>query len=212
MRRPLPWRTALTLGLAAALVLESQQVRPAGGGTTQLVNGSGAALAVNGTWLRVQAEATGNGNSPQDIRADSWGDGASNNVQELMAYAAAAGWNGSSFDRLRTSSADNSSKTGVLAVAANTGSYYEINSASSTSVKGGGGILHKIVVNTPAAGTIGVYDVAGGSCSGTPGSGKLALVTLTASSQPLTLTYDLKTSNGICVVTSAATDLTVVFE
>lgn len=201
----------ITLGLAA-LAVGAQVQRPGALGNAQLVNGAGAPLDVNGTRLRVQAEAAGNGNTPQDVRADSWGDGASNSVQQVMTYAAAAGWNGSGFDRLRTSSADGSGKTGVLETAADIGGYDEINSATTTTVKATGGILHKIVVGTPVAGTVTIYDIASAGCSGTPASGKLSVITLTSSSQPETLSYDLRTANGICVVTSAASDVTVIFE
>lgn len=203
----------LLAGLAAVgFWLAAQTVRPAGSGAAELVNGNGSPLDVNGTRLRVQAEAAGNGNSPQDVRADSWGDGVSNSVQQVMAYAAAAGWNGSSFDRLRTTAADGSGKTGVLEAATNTGGYFEIDAPGTTAVKGSGGILHKIVVNTPAAGSIAVYDIASAGCSGTPASGELARVTLNSTSEPVSLAYDLKTANGICVVTSASADVTVVFE
>ncbi|HEY7855891.1 MAG TPA: hypothetical protein VIC32_05560 [Terriglobales bacterium] len=200
--------TALLVSLAAGQKISNSNPATV---NSVLANSTGSALDVNGTRLRVQTEAAGNGNTPQDLRADSWGDGASNGIQQLMAFAAAAGWNGSSFDRLRTTSADNSSKTGVLE-ANPVQTYAYIVTAATTAVKATAGVLHKIVINTPAAGTIGLYDVASGSCSGTPGSGKFAFITVTSSTQPVTLRYDVKTANGICVVTSAAMDITAVIE
>lgn len=207
---------AVALGLplifAGAGAASAAQQAGTGRGGVFLLNSSGAALDVNGTRLRAQAEAAGNGNSPQDVRADAWGDGVSNGIQQVMAYAAGAAWNGSGFDRLRTTSADGGSKTGVLEVAPAPGGYHELNAAATTAIKATGGILYKIVVNTPAAETVTVYDVASGSCTGTPGSGQLANITLTTSTPPGTLSYGLKTANGICIKTSSTADITVVFE
>lgn len=200
--------------LALAVLMAVGAAQQAGGGRSGvfLMNSAGAALDVNGSRLRAQAEAAGNGNSAQDVRADAWGDGVANSIQQVMAFAAAAGWNGAGFDRIRTTTADGGSKTGVLEVAPSPGSYHELSSAATTTIKATGGILYKIVVNTPASETVTIYDVASASCSGTPGSGKLASITLTTSVPPGAIVYDLKTANGICVVTSSTADITVVFE
>lgn len=94
-----------------------------------------------------------------------------------MAYAAAAGWNGTGFDRVWTTGADGSGKSGVPETATDTGGYDEINSAATTAVKETGGILHKIVIGMPLAGTITIYDIGGADCTGTPVSGKLGVIT-----------------------------------
>jgi hypothetical protein len=87
-----------------------------------------------------------------------------------------------------------------------------ITGATTTSVKGTSGILQSVVVNTSAAGTVKLYDIGAAGCAGTPASGLFATITLLAASQPLTLTYNALTYNGICVVTSAAPNLTVTYQ
>lgn len=157
-----------------------------------------------GFGLNVAAAGADQSNSAAYLRVDAWGDGVSTSLKGLLGDSYLSAYNGSSYDRLRTSTADGSSKTGVLettrgyTVSAN-------NAAGTFTVKASGGILHSITINTPAAGTLKIYNVAGAGCSGTPAN-LVATVTLTASTNPETLTYDGILSNGICIVSSASID------
>jgi hypothetical protein len=82
--------------------------------------------------------------------------------------------------------------------------YSNISTATTTTVKTGGGILHMITVNTTAASAITVYDSATGS--GT----KIATI---AASPAIgsTFVYDVSFTNGLTIVTAGASDITVSF-
>lgn len=80
-------------------------------------------------------------------------------------------------------------------------SYSHITTATTTVVKNSAGFLHAITVNTTAAGSITVYD-------NTAASGTVIAV-LKASVGEQTFTYNVSCSNGITVVTAAASDITV---
>lgn len=96
--------------------------------------------------------------------------------------------------------------------AVNTGAVAGFNSTNivaaaptTTAVKVGAGILHTITFNKPVAtGVVTVYD-------NTAGSGTvLATITIPASPQPFTLTYDGVFATGLTIVTAtAAQDITV---
>lgn len=192
-------------GLGLAAMLGAQTIGSGGGA---MLSG----LATNNNRLITVADGINQGGGTTDLRIDGWGDGTSTSYGAALVAAQMSAYNGSGgFDRLRTSTADGSGKTGVLETAA-VESYSHISAAATTDVKGSGGVLHKVTINSAAAGTVALYDVSAGSCTGTPGSGEVAAITLTSASQPLTLSYDVKTSNGICVVTSAAMDVTVSYE
>lgn len=78
-------------------------------------------------------------------------------------------------------------------------------SPTTTLIQSGQGILHTITFNKPVAtGVVTVYD-------NTAGSGTvLATITVPASPQPVTLTYDLTFATGLTIVTSVvAQDITV---
>lgn len=82
--------------------------------------------------------------------------------------------------------------------------YLNITGTATTTVKTGGGILHTICVNTPAATeTVTIYD-------NTAGSGtKIGTITVFASTNPC-LTYDVAFATGLTLVTAtASSDLTV---
>jgi hypothetical protein len=96
-------------------------------------------------------------------------------------------------------------------VPSSNGNYVYIASATTTTVKPINGYLHTVTINGGTAGVVTLYDVTGSGCTGTPGSGKFATIETIGATNPVTLTYDLATKNGICVVTAAATDLTVGF-
>lgn len=84
-----------------------------------------------------------------------------------------------------------------------TGTPTNIATATTTIVKTGAGVLHKIVVNTTAAGAITVYD--NKAASGTK------IATLKASIAEGTYTYDASFTTGLTIVTAAASDITVTY-
>lgn len=87
--------------------------------------------------------------------------------------------------------------------------FTNITTGATTVVKSGAGLLHAIVVNKGAAtATITIYD-------NTAGSGtKIGTITFGAAlltDPPLLATYNLSFSTGLTIVTSGATDVTVVY-
>jgi hypothetical protein len=82
--------------------------------------------------------------------------------------------------------------------------YNNITTATTANVKNTYGVLHAITVNTPAAGTITVYDNT--AASGT----KIATVTV-VTGQAFTLKYNVTFGTGLTVVTSAVMDVTVCY-
>ncbi len=95
---------------------------------------------------------------------------------------------------------------------AQVGEFAHITSTTASAVKASSGILMRLSVNTPAAGTVSIFDLASGSCTGTPSTNTLAVVTVTASTQPQPIAFDAHTLNGICVKASVAMDLTAVYQ
>lgn len=119
--------------------------------------------------------------------------------------------NATTYDRPRsiTGAIADGTGLGVAAVEVAGSLYNNIKTATTTTVKSGKGILHKIVINTiVASATITVYD-------NTAGSGTtIATITLPATitgDNPFTLEYDLQFTTGCTIVTSGATDITVVY-
>jgi hypothetical protein len=91
------------------------------------------------------------------------------------------------------------------------GVYKYIATATTTTVKPTSGYLHTVTINGGTAGVVTLYDIAAAGCTGTPASGKFATIETIGATNPVTLIYDLATVNGLCVVTAAATDVTVSF-
>ncbi len=211
---PVLWLAAQSVSGPAGGVGSVSQGAPAtlaNGWPVVLVN-SGAALAVNNSRLITVADRINQGGGTTDLRIDGWGDGVSTSYGAALVSAQLDGFNGSGFDRLRTSTADGGSRAGQIEVTHAAPGVY-INTASTTVVKSGPGILHRLVVNTPVAGaTIRLYNVAAAACTGTPASGLAGVITLPASTQPFSLAYDQIFSAGICVVNSSASDLTLTYE
>jgi hypothetical protein len=89
-----------------------------------------------------------------------------------------------------------------------------ITTAATTTVKGSAGVLRRMLIATAvASATVKLFNVASGSCSGTPGSGAAGVITLPSTlSNPFSLELNQTFSAGICVVTSGATNLTVIFD
>lgn len=87
--------------------------------------------------------------------------------------------------------------------------YNNITTATTTVVKSGAGVLHKLIINTAiASATITLYDNT--AASGT----KIGTITLPAVITGLSLIdliYDLSFATGLTVVTSGLTDLTVIY-
>jgi hypothetical protein len=89
------------------------------------------------------------------------------------------------------------------------GSYTHITGTTATAVKTVPGTLVSVTVNTPAAGTISVFDLATAACTGTPSTNTVAVITEAATGPIATLAYNVGLLNGICVKASAAMDFTV---
>jgi len=90
-----------------------------------------------------------------------------------------------------------------------TNSYTHITGTTATVVKAGPGVVHTVVVGTPAAGTISLFDLASGSCTGTPATNVVSVITATTTFPAAPEIYDVLFNNGICVKASAAMDITV---
>jgi hypothetical protein len=121
--------------------------------------------------------------------------------------------NGTTADLLRTSTADAGVKVGQLEVAQVATPCY-ITTATTTVCKATAGILHRIVVNTAvASATIKIFNVASGSCVGTPGSGGAGVITLPSTvGNPFFVDYNMTMNAGVCIVTSGATDIQAIFQ
>lgn len=82
--------------------------------------------------------------------------------------------------------------------------FKNINSAATTVVKVGGGVLSSIVINTPVAGAITIFD-------NTAASGTIiGLITTTATSQG-TMLYNIEFRTGLTILTATANDITVCY-
>lgn len=71
--------------------------------------------------------------------------------------------------------------------------------------------LHTVTINTGAAGTLKIFDLASAACTGTPSTNIIASITVTAGTLQ-TLTYDANMSAGLCVQASAAMDVTISYK
>lgn len=89
-----------------------------------------------------------------------------------------------------------------------------ISSASVNAVKATAGTLHFIVVTTSvASATIKLFDLAGASCTGTPATNPKAVITMPSTvGNPFTLEFQQPFASGICVLTSGATNVTILFD
>ena len=89
--------------------------------------------------------------------------------------------------------------------------YSHITGTTATAVKATSGYLHTLSINTGAAGTVSIFDLATAACTGTPSTNTVAVVTATTSTAE-SFFYDLQAQNGICVKASAAMDLTASYQ
>jgi len=92
------------------------------------------------------------------------------------------------------------------------GEQSHITGTTATAVKATTGVLIQLNVNTPAAGTITLFDLASGNCTGTPSTNVRAILTTIASTQPVPITFNAHFANGICLQASVAMDLTAVYQ
>lgn len=89
--------------------------------------------------------------------------------------------------------------------------YSHITGTTATAVKTTPGFVHTLSINTGAAGTVSIFDLPAASCTGTPATNQVAVITSTATTLQ-TFTYDVNLLQGICVKASVAMDLTVSFQ
>jgi hypothetical protein len=160
-------------------------------------NGSYAILCAGGaSSARVRAGAYTSGTITAALRS----------TTALPGVAMAAGSDGAAAHSLATDSTGRLIPAGSSAV--------NIFAASTTAVKGSAGILRRVMVGTGVAGaTVKLFNVASGACSGTPGSGAAGVITLPSTlSNPFTLEINQAFSAGICVVSSSAANVSVVFD
>ncbi len=89
-----------------------------------------------------------------------------------------------------------------------------IATAATTAVKATAGTLRRISVTTEiASATIKLFDLASASCTGTPSTNPRGVLTLPSTvSNPFTVEFQESFVNGICVLTSGATNLTVIYD
>jgi hypothetical protein len=90
-------------------------------------------------------------------------------------------------------------------------SYAHITGTTATAIKAVPGYLHTLTINTGAAGTVTLSDLASGNCTGTPATNTVAVITATTTTLQ-TFTYDVNFNNGICLKASAGMDLTVSYQ
>lgn len=89
-----------------------------------------------------------------------------------------------------------------------------IATAATTAVKATAGTLRRITVTTEVvSATIKLFDLASASCTGTPSTNPKAVLTMPATvANPFTVEFQQSFANGICVLTSGATNLTVIYD
>lgn len=80
---------------------------------------------------------------------------------------------------------------------------------TATEVKSSNGTLIAINLNTSAAGTISVFDLATAACTGTPATNVIAVLTIAATENARSIPFNSYFQNGICVKASAVMDFTV---
>jgi hypothetical protein len=164
---------------------------------TAASNGSYTILCSGGaSHARVRASAFTSGSITASLRA-----AASHPVAVVS-----AGSDGASIHPLLTDT------SGRLVLAGSSGT--NITTAATTTVKGSPGVLRRVMFGTGvASSTVKLFNVASGSCSGTPGSGAAGVITLPSTlGNPFSLELNQSFSAGICVVTSGAANLIVIFD
>lgn len=161
---------------------------------TTATNGNSLLSGFNGTtWDRLRSEGT---NADGDA------------VLTLGALATEAYnkvFNGTTWDRVRSGIT-----TGSVLVDGTSNATNNVTTDTTTTIKGTGGILNRVIVNTAgtAPASIALYNIASAGCTGTPASGYVA--TLSTETAGVALEFDHTFTLGICAVTvSGATDANV---
>lgn len=129
----------------------------------------------------------------------------SNASRFVMAASAGLIFDGTGLERVRSIDGSFGAATGVMAVENAGASLSYIAAAATTQVKTGAGILHKIIVNTPVtAATIDLIDNTAGAVI------NIGRITC-QNTNPFELSYDVAFAAGLRIITSGATDITVVY-
>lgn len=209
----------------------AQQLPAVGGNVASAATDSGNPVKVGGRYNAtpptltdgqrgdVQMDTRGNTRvaltASNNTGADGFGNGSlgfvvnAGSTTNMLLGMASYGFGGTNWDRFRSIQGDVGTGVGVTAVEPAGQLFSNITSATTTTVKSGTGILHRIIVNTLiGSATITVYNNTAGSGS------KIATIALPStitSDQPFELSYDLFFSTGLTIVTSGATDLTVTY-
>lgn len=92
------------------------------------------------------------------------------------------------------------------------GGYTHITGTTATAVKANGGVLLGVNVNTSAAGTVSIFDLPTASCTMTPSTNIVAVLTIGATDPPHATPFNVTMQNGICVKASATMDLTIEYQ
>jgi hypothetical protein len=87
--------------------------------------------------------------------------------------------------------------------------YRHISTATNTQVKSSGGYVHTVSINGGTAGIVTVVDTSAANCSG---GTTVAVIETIAATNPTSMTFDAIFNTGICVITGAASDVTVSFK
>lgn len=98
------------------------------------------------------------------------------------------------------------------AVNSSVGQYAHVTATTATAVKTTNGTVTAINLNTSAAGTISLFDLQGSSCTATPSTNTVAVLTIGATEIARQIPFESYFQNGICVKASAAMDFTVGFQ
>lgn len=87
--------------------------------------------------------------------------------------------------------------------------FTHISTATNTQIKATPGTIHTITINGGTAGLVTVVDTAVAACTG---GATFAIIETIGATNPVTLSYDATTVNGICITTAAATDVTITWK
>jgi hypothetical protein len=107
-------------------------------------------------------------------------------------------WNGVTWDRWKSGV-----NTGQALIDSSSNASNNITTNTTTTVKATAGVVNAVIINTAGtSSTAAFYNVAGASCTGTPGTGYVFTLTTTAIALDSNINHTF--TNGICVVTAGA--------
>jgi hypothetical protein len=90
------------------------------------------------------------------------------------------------------------------------GVYTHVAGTTATTIKAGPGTVTYVTIGTTATGTVTLFDLLPASCTGTPGTNVVTILTPVVTTDPFTITLNALFVNGICAKSSVAMDYTVV--